>query len=105
VEWAVRSIEFAFDCGARICSVIPTRSGNGVLDRLERDGRFAPPRMASLEETLERGLALRRGRVLVDLWDVERFCRCAVCGPARAARLRQMNLSQEFLPSIECSCT
>jgi len=105
VDWALRSIEFAFDCGARVCSVIPTRSGNGVMDLLEREGQFAPPRMASLEATLERGLALGRGRVLVDLWDVERFQNCSRCGPARGDRLRQINLSQRILPAIACSCT
>jgi uncharacterized Fe-S cluster-containing MiaB family protein len=105
VEWALRSIDFAFDCGAGVCSVIPTRSGNGMLDRLEREGLFAPPRLESLEETLARGLALGRGRVLVDLWDIERICRCPVCGPARRDRLRHMNLSQTNLPSIDCSCT
>ncbi len=105
VEWAVRSIEFAFDCGARVCSVIPTRAGNGIMDRLEREGRFAPPRLASLEETLARGLAVRRGRVLVDLWDVERFWDCPACGPARVERLRKMNLAQDFLPLPECVCT
>src|SRR5262245_36951217 len=105
VDWGLRSIEFAFDCGARICSVIPTRGGNGVMERLEREGQFAPPRMASLEAILERGLALDRGRVLVDLWDVERFQNCPRCGPARSDRLRQMNLSQQVLPAISCSCT
>jgi uncharacterized Fe-S cluster-containing MiaB family protein len=105
VDWGLRSIEFAFDCGARICSVIPTRGGNGVMERLERERQFAPPRLASLEATLERGIALRRGRVLVDLWDVERFQNCPRCGPARSDRLRQMDLSQQILPAIACSCT
>lgn len=105
VDWALRSIDFAFDCGARVCSVIPTRSGNGVMERLERDGRFAPPRLRSLEATLAGGLALGRGRVFVDLWDVERFYDCPQCGPVRSQRLRQMNLSQQFLPAVECSCT
>ena len=75
------------------------------MDRLEREGQFSPPRMASLEAILERGLALDRGRVLVDLWDVERFQDCPRCGPARSDRLRQMNLSQQILPAISCSCT
>jgi radical SAM enzyme (TIGR01210 family) len=104
-DWGLRSIEFAFDCGARVCSIIPTRGGNGVMDRLEREGQFAPPRLASLEATLERGIALGRGRVLVDLWDVDRFQDCPRCGPARSDRLRQMNLSQQILPAISCSCT
>jgi uncharacterized Fe-S cluster-containing MiaB family protein len=105
VEWAVRSLEFAFDCGVRVCSVIPTRSGNGVMNLLEQDGRFAPPRLAALEETLAKGIELARGRVFVDLWDIERLFDCPKCGPQRAARLRQMNLSQKILPAIECACT
>jgi radical SAM enzyme (TIGR01210 family) len=105
VDWSVRSIEFAFDCGVRICSVIPTRAGNGVMDELSRDGRFAPPRLASLEESLSRGIALGRGRVLVDLWDAERFAACPRCAQARIGRLRQMNLLQKMLPEIECPCS
>ncbi|MCA1596416.1 MAG: radical SAM protein [Chloroflexi bacterium] len=29
LEWAIRSIDFAFDCGASVCTVIPTRRGSG----------------------------------------------------------------------------
>jgi hypothetical protein len=61
--------------------------------------------MVSLEAILERGIALARGRVLVDLWDLDRFQNCPRCGPARGDRLRQMNLSQQVLPAISCSCT
>ena len=104
VAWSLKSLEFAFDCGARVCSVIPTRAGNGVMDQLQRDGRFAPPRLAALEETLACGIAMGRGRVFVDLWDVERFSTCSRCAPARIARLRQMNLLQKTLPEVECSC-
>jgi radical SAM enzyme (TIGR01210 family) len=105
VEWALRSLEFAFDCGVRVCSVIPTRGGNGIMERLEAEGDFAPPRFESLERALAEGLALARGRVFVDLWDAERFSKCSRCGPARIDRLRTMNLSQQILPAIECSCT
>lgn len=105
VDWVLRSIEFAFICGVRACSVIPTRSGNGVMDLLEQEGRFSSPHMASLEATLAGGIALGRGRVFVDLWDVARFYSCARCGPARGARLQEMNLTQRILPAIECSCT
>ncbi|MBI3864206.1 MAG: radical SAM protein [Planctomycetia bacterium] len=104
VDWALRSVEFAFDCGVRICCVIPTRSGNGILDRLAAEGDFAPPRLASLEAMLERGIALARGRVLVDLWDIERLFQCPHCGLRRAERLRHMNLSQRILPPIDCDC-
>jgi len=105
VDWAVRSMALAFDCGVRVCSVIPTRGGNGIMERLEAEGNFAPPRLASLERALTEGLTLARGRVFVDLWDAERFSGCPRCGPARIDRLRTMNRSQQILPAIECSCT
>jgi radical SAM enzyme (TIGR01210 family) len=105
VAWALKSVEFAFDCGVRVCAVIPTRSGNGIMQQLEHDHLFAPPRLAALEAVLDRGLAMGKGRVFVDLWDVERFYDCTTCGPRRAERLRQMNLSQQILPSISCTCS
>ena len=94
VEWCKRSIEFAFSVGVQCCAVVPTRAGNGALDQLRRQGLFAPPSLRSLEEVLAYGLSLGRGRVFVDLWDVEMFFDCPRCGPARAERLKRMNLSQ-----------
>src|SRR5262249_9622205 len=34
VEWAKRSLDFAFDCGTSVCSLIPTRAGNGAMEAL-----------------------------------------------------------------------
>lgn len=104
VEWALRSIEFAFDAGVTCCSVIPTRSGNGIMDRLERDGTFHPPSISSIESVLEQGIATDRGRVFVDVWDLERFYDCGDCGPARRDRLEKMNLTQRVAPPVRCSC-
>jgi len=105
VEWAIRSVRFAFDAGVQCCSVIPTRVGNGMLEQLVQAGEFAEPAIRSMEEVLEAGLALQRGRVLMDLWDCERFYRCPACGPPRRARLHQMNLTQTTLPPVECGCS
>lgn len=104
VEWAVRSIEYAFSLGVECCSVILTRAGNGIMDRLRREGRFAPPTLSSAEQVLEEGLRLGRSRVFVDLWEIERFAHCRACGAARRERLHRMNLSQEILPGIPCEC-
>jgi radical SAM enzyme (TIGR01210 family) len=104
VEWALRSLEYAFNLGVRCCAVIPTRSGNGVMAELERKGLFAPPALASLEKVLEAGLQLGRGRVFVDLWDARRFATCDRCADARIERLRQMNLQQVALPEVSCDC-
>jgi radical SAM enzyme (TIGR01210 family) len=102
IVWAIRSLEVAFDAGARACSLIPTRGGNGVMEELFSEGLFSPCRLASLEQAMAAGLAMGRGRVFADLWDVARIARCPHCGPARIDRLEEMNLSQQLLPPIEC---
>jgi archaeosine synthase beta-subunit len=102
VDWALRSAELAFDCGAAVVSLIPTRSGNGAMDALEERGDFSPPDLAALEEAAASALALGRGRVLADLWDLERFSRCAACFPSRANRLRAMNLAQAVPVPVSC---
>lgn len=104
IEWAKRSLDFAFDVGVECCIVIPTRTGNGAMERFQEQGLFHPPRLASLEEAVEYGLQLRAGRVFADLWDVERFFSCPRCNAARAQRLQSMNLTQTIPPSIPCEC-
>lgn len=56
VEWAVRSVQFAIEQGARVCAIIPVRPGNGLLDQWQSDGRFAPPSLRALETALDRTL-------------------------------------------------
>lgn len=103
--WAQRSLDFAFDCGATVAALIPTRPGNGAIEALAQSGDFSPPRLATLEAALDYGVALGRGRVFADLWDLERFSDCARCFPSRQARLSAINLQQEIPPMIRCqSC-
>ena len=105
IEWALRSIEHAFAKGTRVCCVIPTRDGNGMMEQLSRAGHYAPPQLSSLERVLETALGIGQGRVFVDLWDARRFARCAVCAEARIERLQRMNLRQQFEPRVVCdSC-
>ncbi len=102
IEWALRSIEHAFEQGARVCCVIPTRDGNGIMEQLAREGRYAPPQLSSLEQVQEMALKFGRGRVLVDLWDARRFATCQMCAEARLERLQSMNLSQRLVPKVVC---
>ena len=102
VEWAQRSIDFAFDCGATVCSLIPTRAGNGAMEALASSGEFTPPSLVSLERALEYGLQCKAGRVFVDLWELEKFCRCPDCSQARVDRIREMNASQQTASEIRC---
>ncbi|MCI0433891.1 MAG: radical SAM protein [Gemmatimonadetes bacterium] len=117
VVWAIRSIEHAFGVGVGCCSVIPTRAGNGIMERLEREASFHPPSLESLERAVEAGIRLGRGRVFADLWDAERHggavdgrprgadaTWCNRCGPPRIERLRRMNLTQAIPAAIQCDC-
>lgn len=102
LEWAVRSIGFAFDNGVNCSAVIPVRGGNGIMEQLYEGGHYRPPSLASLEAVLEQGLAMKAGRVFVDLWDAERFGTCPACTAPRIQRLGRMNLSQRSEPPIPC---
>ncbi len=98
LEWARRSLDFAFSQGVECCSLIPTRAGNGAMEELARQGLFAPPSLESLEAALEYGLSLRAGRVLLDLWDIERASPDALNRAERVARLARMNRTQTAEP-------
>ena len=104
VWWAKRSLDTAFDAGASVCCVIPTRGGNGAMEALVASGDYAPPTLASLEAVQEYGLSLGRGRVFADLWDIETFF-TEPCSAARAARLAEMNRTQHLPPPVVCGET
>lgn len=101
VEWACRSLDVAAECGATACSIIPVRGGNGAMEALGDD--FVPPKLRSLEAAVEYGLSLNRFRVFADLWDVEKFYDCA-CATMRAARLAEMNRTQQIPAPARCDC-
>ena len=102
VEWAKKSIDFSFDAGVECCAVIPTRVGNGAMEKLEEDGDFHTPNIRSLEEVLEYGISLKKGRVFADLWDLEQFADCDQCFEARNQRMQHMNLEQVVSHEINC---
>ncbi|MFP6765964.1 MAG: radical SAM protein [Planctomycetaceae bacterium] len=107
VEWAVRSVQHAFESGVSVCSVVPTRAENGIMQQIQQDGWFAPPSLAAMEETLERCQELAatgQQRVFVDLWDADRFATCAVCAADRIQRLQRMNWNQRYEESCESAC-
>ena len=94
LEWACRSMDFAFDCGANTISLIPTRSGNGALESLEARGEFSPPRPETLEAALRYGIGLGRGRVLADTWDLERLETDPIRRASLLSRLENGNRTQ-----------
>lgn len=102
IEWAKRSIDFAFDAGVSCCAIIPTRVGNGAMEVLQKNGHFVLPKLASLEKVLDYGIRQQRGRVIADLWDIEQFADCDDCIAERKKRIHRINLYQQELPEIEC---
>lgn len=105
IDWAIRSMSWAFERDVGCCAVIPTRPGNGIVDQLMEDGWFGRPSIRSMETVLEAGLRLKKGRVFMDLWDVEQFYDCPTCGPARRNHIDTMNLTQQPAHSgITCIC-
>jgi hypothetical protein len=104
IQWAKRSIDFAFQCGVECCVVIPVRSGNGAIDWLQSKDYFSSPSIESLEEVLQYGINLQAGRVFADIWDIEKFSKCDRCFERRKERLNKMNYDQVSLENIYCNC-
>ncbi|HLF35407.1 MAG TPA: radical SAM protein [Cyclobacteriaceae bacterium] len=102
--WAKRSIDFAFQCGAECCVLIPLRAGNGAMDYLEKAGYYQRPSISALEAVTEYGIGHGSGRVFADIWDLEKFSSCDLCLQKRKERLNSMNLHQKFIDKIECNC-
>ncbi|WP_417383419.1 radical SAM protein [Gimesia sp.] len=97
IDWAIRSVEYAFAQGVSCCSVIPTRAGNGMLEQLEQNGRYSLPAFASIETTLKSCLQLNQGRVFMDLWDLDQLYQSEPDLQQRLSKLQRMNLTQTIV--------
>lgn len=102
LEWARRSLDFAFDCGATAATLIPTRGGNGAMEALAAKGDFVAPEIFLLENAAAYGLELGRGRVFTDLWDFKCGAGCRFCFDRRLQRLLTMNLTQAISAKVAC---
>ena len=107
VDAAIAAASFAAEAGCRQVSLIPTRVGNGHLDRLAATGVFEPISSAAAEAGLAGAIAaLPEGcLVALDLWDWERLSgHCARCRGPRRARIEGMNRGRVILPSAPTPC-
>jgi radical SAM enzyme (TIGR01210 family) len=103
IDWTVRTVQYALQQGAALVSVIPVRSGNGEMERLQALGDFFPPTLSEIEDTMDRCSSLSSAVVSVDLWDAERFSSCDSCRPARVERLNRINLTGAVVSRVACS--
>ena len=101
IDQALHSVKIATDCGAETCCIIPTRGGNGALERLALSGDFTPPKIRSLEYVLQESLRMYSIRTFADTWDLEKFYDCE-CSSRRSARIREMNRTQMVQLPIHC---
>ena len=105
VEWTIRSVSYAVDNGASVVSIIPVRSGNGELERLQSLGQFTPPTLVQLEQALRDTIGVGDAVVTADLWDIERVPGCADCRDNRIECIRRANLTGQMDPLPSCpSC-
>jgi archaeosine synthase beta-subunit len=103
--WLLRSIDAAFDSGVSVVTLIPTRDGNGAMERLATEGVWRMPDLEDVERSVELALgrASSRGRLFVDLWDLQRVSRCQECFTARRHRLHEINLEQRVPARVACA--
>jgi len=104
IEWVLRTVQFAFESGAQCCSIIATRSGNGIMEKLAEQGLYAAPSLNTLEDVFDTALSLKGGRVFVDTWDIGFLSNCPQCFQARRERLEMMNLYQLVYQRVSCNC-
>jgi hypothetical protein len=104
VDWAVRSAAHALARGATHVSLIPVRGGTPEMAALAAAGCWTPPTLADLDAALDRSLAAAPPGTVVtaDLWDLDRFARCAECFDDRRARLERLNRTGRAEPRAEC---
>jgi len=70
LEWTCRTLDFAWEAGVDVASLIPTRAGNGAMEELARRGLFSPPQWSTVEQAFRHGIVSRKGVVLMDLWNL-----------------------------------
>ena len=56
-----------------------------------------------MQPDFQHGLLNYRGRLFVDLWNLEQFSECPICLNARRDRLHTINLEQRIPPPIVCA--
>lgn len=71
LEWACRSLDFAWQAGVHVVSLIPTRMGNGSMEELSRRGLFSPPSWSTVEAAFQYGIDANKGLVFMDLWNLD----------------------------------
>lgn len=100
IKWCLETIRFCFDTGFSAVTVIPVRTGNGVMEYLEQAGLYEKPTLDALEEIQKQALNLNQGRVFADTWDLERFSVDNESIGGQKERIEKMNLTQKAIRKV-----
>lgn len=73
--WCLESARFAFEAGFQTVTIIPVRPGNGAMEYLLQHGFAVKADLYLLEEVASEARSWNKGRVFVDMWDIDRFLR------------------------------
>lgn len=100
--WPARSVQHAFAQGAERVTLIPTRGGNGAMERLAELDLWRPPMLLDLEDALDAAIRLAPGPVTADLWDLDALRACPRCFEDRCRRLERINAKGRSEPRVTC---
>ena len=93
-HWCLEAVKFAFDNGFSAVTIIPVRTGNGLMEVLEKQGDYVKPALSDLEDVFDAAMHIGSGRVFLDTWDLEVFSDTPGTFFKRKERIEKMNLSQ-----------
>jgi archaeosine synthase beta-subunit len=106
LEWTCHTVCWAVNHGIHTIVLIPTRSGNGIMERLQQSKRFAPPTPAGIEAAAAYLFAQTVPVRLIDTWDLPRFYSCPDCARLQQQRFTRINQTQtweSFIPCPQCT--
>ncbi|MCH8569614.1 MAG: hypothetical protein LAT67_15175 [Balneolales bacterium] len=101
--WCTQTAELAFELGFDSVAIIPTRGGNGIMETLQANGDFVPPRFTAFERVFDDIFRSpnKSGCVTADLWDIDRLNKHSEPNfEQRIKRLETMNLSQSWVVAV-----
>lgn len=102
LDWTCHTVRWATNHRIQTVVLIPTRTGNGIMERLEQAGRFAPPRPQEIEAAVAFLFGQQIPVRLLDTWDLARFYPCPDCAALQQERFVRINQTQTWIPPVRC---
>ncbi|CAM3349150.1 radical SAM protein [Rhodothermus bifroesti] len=101
--WTQRTVQWAVENGIQTVVLIPTRSGNGIMELLQQNGQFAPPTPEEIEAAAAYLFTQPAPVRLLDTWDLHRFYSCPNCARLQQQRFTRINQTQNWEPPVPCT--